>query len=173
MSLWCHWIWCVYTRSVLDMTFWPVDVDECETVPHVFLHLAAVVLLSIVGSTQADVLPVLPPPGDGGPVMSQSPLVPALPPNMFLLWSSSRVTVESDGPALCCQGVSTARLVDDVGRNYKWNQIKMQFIQALNVHCREAFILVRSCQWLKEGKERREAREQKSNHLVENFPPSC
>ena len=45
----------------------PVDVDESETVPHVLLHLAAVVLLAVVGSTKSDGLPVLSSPGDGRP----------------------------------------------------------------------------------------------------------
>ena len=90
----------------------PVDVDEREAVTHVLLHLGAVVLLAIVRSTQPDILPVLPSPGDGR------------------LGCSRGVAVQGDGPALSGQSVSAARLVDDVGRNYKWNQIKMQFILA-------------------------------------------
>ena len=85
----------------------PVDVDEGETVPHILLDLAAVVLLSIVGSAQTDVLPVLPSPGDGG------------------LRSSCGVTVEGDGPAFSGQSVPTAGLVDDVRRDWKWSQLEL------------------------------------------------
>ena len=105
----------------------PVDVDESEAVPHVLLHLAAVVLLAIVGSAQSDVLPVLPSPGDGGPVWDNQDNHHISSQRISLLWSSCGVTVEGDGPALSGQSVSTARLVDDVGRDWKWNQVKLHF----------------------------------------------
>ena len=103
-------------RLVCYGLYEPVDVDESETVPHVFLHLAAVVLLSKVGSAQADVLPVLPSPGDGGPVRVTIIIIISST-NIFLLWSSRRVAVQGDGPALSGQSVPTAGLVDDVRGN--------------------------------------------------------
>ena len=47
----------------------PVDVEECEAVPHVLLHLAARVLGPEGRLTQSDPLPVLPPPRDGWSVL--------------------------------------------------------------------------------------------------------
>ena len=59
-ELWCNWLEVV-------RILWPVDVNEGQTVPHILLHLSALVLLSRVRLAQSDRLTVFSLPCDGWP----------------------------------------------------------------------------------------------------------